>query len=64
MCGALTTASGPKTCTPSEAAATMSVVKLWKRKQAPAPRPIDVERLHRLYWATHEDVRAALRKAA
>jgi hypothetical protein len=42
----------------------MSVVKLWKRKQAPAPRPIDVERLHRLYWATHEDVRAALRKAA
>jgi hypothetical protein len=35
-----------------------------KRKKKPARRPADSERLMRLYWATHDDVRDARHKAA
>jgi hypothetical protein len=34
----------------------------WKEK--PAPQPAEPDRLLRLYWATYDDVRRALRKAA
>jgi hypothetical protein len=32
-----------------------------KRKK-PAPRPADSERLMRIYWATHDDVRDVVRE--
>jgi hypothetical protein len=36
----------------------------WSKRKKPAPSPADPNRLLRLYWATHDGVRDARRKAA